>query len=68
LAENVPHLKIVIDHFAKPPIKEKAMGDWAMQFAAAAQYPNVYAKVSGLNTAADWQTWSSIDLMPYIGT
>lgn len=66
LAEKVPDLRMVIDHFAKPPIKEKQMGAWAEQFAAAAQYPNVYAKVSGLNTAADWQTWSSEDLRPYI--
>ncbi|MCY9659985.1 amidohydrolase family protein [Paenibacillus chondroitinus] len=66
LAEKIPDLRMVIDHFAKPPIKEKQMGAWAEQFAAAAQYPNVYAKVSGLNTAADWHTWSSEDLRPYI--
>ncbi|OPH51920.1 hypothetical protein BC351_34475 [Paenibacillus ferrarius] len=66
LAEQIPDLRMVIDHFAKPPIKEKQMGAWADQFAAAAQYPNVYAKVSGLNTAADWLTWNSEDLRPYI--
>jgi L-fuconolactonase len=33
---------------------------------AAAQYSNVYAKVSGLNTAADWANWSAVDLKPYI--
>lgn len=66
LAEKVPNLKMVIDHFAKPPIKEKQMGEWAKQFAAAAQYPNVYAKVSGLNTAADPDTWTADDLKPYI--
>ncbi|MEC0266770.1 amidohydrolase family protein [Paenibacillus anseongense] len=66
LAEQIPDLRMVIDHFAKPPIKEKQMGAWADQFAAAAQYPNVYAKVSGLNTAADWHTWNSEDLRPYI--
>lgn len=66
LAEKVPNLNMVIDHFAKPPIKEKQMGEWADQFAVAAQYPNVYAKVSGLNTAADWHTWSANDLKPYI--
>lgn len=66
LAEKVPDLKIVIDHFAKPPIKERKMGEWAEQFAVAAQCPNVYAKVSGLNTAADPDTWSADDLKPYI--
>jgi L-fuconolactonase len=66
LAEKVPDLKMVIDHFAKPPIKDKQMGVWAEQFARAAQYPNVYAKVSGLNTAADLETWTADDLKPYI--
>lgn len=66
LAEKLPNLKIVIDHLAKPPIKDKVMGEWAKQFAAAAQYPNVYAKVSGLNTAADWANWTAADIKPYI--
>lgn len=66
LMERVPGLKMVIDHLAKPPIKEKQMGAWAEQMAAAARYPNVFAKVSGLNTAADWDTWTADDLKPYI--
>ena len=66
LAERVPNLKMVIDHLAKPPIKNQEMGVWAKQFAAASEYPNVYAKVSGLNTAADWETWSSESLKLYI--
>ena len=66
LAARVPDLTIVIDHLAKPPIKDGAMEPWATQLAAAARYPNVYAKVSGLNTAADPATWSAADLKPYI--
>ncbi len=66
LAEKLPNLTIVIDHLAKPPIKDRVMGDWAEQFASAAEHPNVYAKVSGLNTAADWETWTAADLKPYI--
>jgi L-fuconolactonase len=66
LAEHVPDLTLVVDHLAKPPIKDKQMGAWAEQLAAAARYSNVYAKVSGLNTAADWANWSAADLKPYI--
>src|SRR5581483_6330616 len=66
LAEQIPTLTLIIDHLAKPPIKDRQMGSWAEQFSAAARYPNVYAKVSGLNTAADWNTWSAADLKPYI--
>jgi L-fuconolactonase len=66
LAERVPGLTLVIDHLAKPPIRERVMEPWFTQLAAAARYPNVYAKVSGLNTAADWDTWSAADLRRYI--
>lgn len=66
LAEHAPKLKIIIDHLAKPPIKEKKMDEWRAAMARCAQYPNVYAKISGLNTAADWNNWSAADLKPYI--
>ena len=30
------------------------------------EHPNVYAKVSGLNTAADAESWTAEDLRPYV--
>jgi L-fuconolactonase len=66
LAEKIPNLKMVIDHLAKPPIKDKQMEPWASLMKEAAAYPNVYAKLSGLNTAANWDSWSAIDIKPYI--
>jgi L-fuconolactonase len=42
------------------------MEPWDEQVAGAARYPNVSAKVSGLNTAADPDSWSAADLKPYI--
>lgn len=66
LAERHPNLTLVIDHLAKPPIKSGEWEPWATQLAAAARYSNVHAKVSGLNTAADWDTWSAADLKPAI--
>ncbi len=66
VAAAVPDLKIVIDHLAKPPIKDKGWQPWADLIARCAQHPNVYAKLSGLNTAADWDRWSAADLQPYI--
>lgn len=66
IAERVPELRVVIDHLAKPPIKEGGWDPWASLLARAAEHPNVYAKVSGLNTAADYETWSASDLRPYI--
>lgn len=66
LAERLPGLRLVIDHLAKPPIKEGRLEPWATQMATAARYANVHAKVSGLNTAADPERWSASDLRPYI--
>jgi L-fuconolactonase len=66
LAERVPGLRMVIDHLAKPPIKEKGWEPWASLLARAAECPGVYAKVSGLNTAADAETWTGEDLRPYV--
>ncbi|WP_433379031.1 amidohydrolase family protein [Streptosporangium sp. CA-115845] len=66
LAERVPGLRLVIDHLAKPPIREKGWEPWASLIARAAEHPNVHAKVSGLNTAADAETWTAEDLRPYV--
>ena len=66
LAERVPGLTIVLDHLAKPPINRKTMESWRRQMAAAARYAQVYAKVSGLNTAANSESWSAAELEPPI--
>jgi L-fuconolactonase len=66
LARQLPNLKIVIDHLGKPPIASGDLEPWAAQLAAAAAYPNVYAKVSGLATAANRGRWSAGDLRPSI--
>lgn len=65
LAKHAPNLRIIIDHMAKPPIKDKQIDDWAKAMAAAAAFPNVHVKISGLNTAAA-PDWSAADLKPYI--
>jgi L-fuconolactonase len=67
LARTCPDLRIVIDHLAKPPIASGDYTAWKADLRAAAEHPNVFAKVSGLNTAADWQTWSAADLEEPVG-
>lgn len=67
LAQACPELSIVIDHLAKPPMVSGDLGAWKADLAAAARYPNVAAKVSGLNTAADWATWAAEDLTEVVG-
>ena len=67
LAEKVPNLKMVIDHLAKPPLGDDDRATWRQQMAAAAESPNVYAKVSGLNTVTpDFDNWAYEDIKPLI--
>jgi L-fuconolactonase len=68
LARQLPELPMVLDHLAKPRIKEGATADWIDNFRAAAQFPNVYCKLSGMITEADWQNWKPADLKPYVET
>ena len=67
LSEQVPDLKMVIDHLAKPPLDESERETWRAQMAAAAENPKVFAKVSGLNTAtSDFENWTYEDIKPHI--
>jgi L-fuconolactonase len=65
IAARVPELKIVIDHLAKPPIADDAWDPWASLLGKAAEHPTVYAKVSGLNTAAG-PGWNAATLDRYV--
>ncbi len=67
LARACPHLTIVIDHLAKPPIASGHYDAWKVDLRAAAEQPNVHAKISGLNTAADWASWDAADLEEPVG-
>jgi L-fuconolactonase len=67
LAEACPDLPMVIDHLAKPPIVSGDYDAWKADLRAAAEHPNVHAKVSGLNTAATWDDWTGSDRGESIG-
>ena len=62
----VPDARFVLDHLGKPPIAEGSREPWATQLAALARFENVSAKLSGLVTEADWSSWSTSDLAPYV--
>jgi len=57
---------MVIDHLAKPHIRERKLDDWLPNLQAAAKFPNVYCKLSGMVTEADWKAWKPADLRPYV--
>lgn len=56
----------VIDHLAKPLIRDRTMEPWRSQIRTIAAHPNVYCKLSGLITEADWRNWSADDCRPYL--
>jgi L-fuconolactonase len=61
-----PRQRFVLDHLAKPPVKSGAVDVWARGIRMLASFRNVYAKVSGLVTEADWKGWKPEDLHPYL--
>lgn len=66
LVKSFPNQKFVIDHIAKPYIKKKEVNDWAKDIAAVAMHNNVWCKVSGMVTEADWKNWQEADFTPYL--
>lgn len=66
LSRRHPDLRMVIDHLAKPPIGRGQQEPWWTAIAAAAENPNVYAKVSGLYCATgDLTQWTTDNVRPF---
>ena len=65
LADAVPGVRLVLDHAGKPAIVDGAYEPWAEFVTALAARPNVFCKLSGLVTEADWTKWTVEDLKPY---
>lgn len=66
LAENFPEQPFVIDHLAKPPIMEGILEPWKSLIGTIANLPNVWCKLSGMVTEAEWQGWKPEDFDPYL--
>ncbi|MBI0379687.1 amidohydrolase family protein [Streptomyces albiflaviniger] len=62
---ELPQLRFVLDHAAKPPVASGERDPWALQLAALAALPNVDCKLSGLVTEADWDGWKPEQVLPY---
>ena len=68
VAARLPELPLVIDHLAKPQIKDGRVDNWHDHFCRAATFPNVYCKLSGMITEANWNQWKAAELKPYVDT
>lgn len=67
-AAAFPEQKFVLDHIAKPYIKQGLIDDWKKDIKQLAALENVWCKISGLVTEADWQHHSHDDFIPYLET
>ena len=63
---KLPDQRLVIDHIAKPDIKNKKFDEWAADIGKLNAFKNLYCKVSGMVTEADWQYWKNDDFAPYL--
>jgi L-fuconolactonase len=68
MVKKFPKQKFIIDHLAKPAIKSQEIQQWQKQITAIAKNENVYCKLSGMVTEADWQNHTYNDFLPYMQT
>jgi L-fuconolactonase len=61
-----PRQRFVVDHLAKPPIKSGDIDFWAQGIRRLAELPNLFCKLSGLVTEADWQQWEPEQIVPFL--
>jgi len=66
LVQQFPDQRFVIDHIAKPSIKDGKIDEWKAGMEKISKQQNVYCKLSGMVTEADWKTWTGESLTPYI--
>jgi L-fuconolactonase len=61
-----PDQPFVIDHLAKPNIKECKIDEWKRSIVSVAQFENLSCKISGMVTEAAWKAWKKEDFRPYL--
>ncbi len=61
-----PNQKFVLDHLAKPPIRTGEVEPWKSLIAEIGKHDNVYCKLSGMVTEADFKNWKLSDFQPYL--
>lgn len=64
--KHFPEQLFVLNHLAKPLIKTGEIAQWTSAISSLAKHENIYCKVSGMVTEADWTNWSYNDLAPYM--
>lgn len=65
LVDRHPNQVFIIDHIAKPQIAAAHVEPWKSRMIEIARRPNVYCKISGMATEADWKHWTPDQLRRY---
>ncbi len=68
LIDRHPNQTFVLDHIAKPRIRDGVISPWRDYIRALAERPNVFCKLSGMVTEADYGSWTEQQLEPYFDT
>jgi L-fuconolactonase len=66
LVRAFPEQAFVVDHLAKPLIRDGTLSPWREQLRELSGAPNVCCKVSGMVTEAKWHEWKPADFRPYL--
>lgn len=66
LVDRHPDQVFVLDHIAKPAIRAAELQPWAQNLAELARRPNVFCKLSGVVTEANYKTWTYDQILPYM--
>ena len=66
LARAFPEQPFVLDHLGKPDIKSGTLAGWEESIRELARSSNVFCKLSGMVTEADWKHWQVEDFFPYL--
>jgi L-fuconolactonase len=68
LVRRFPRQRFVIDHLAKPSVRSGEIEPWSQFMRKIAENENVFCKLSGLVTEANWTGWSAADFAPFLDT
>lgn len=63
-----PNQIFILDHIAKPRIHEQVIEPWRSNLQELARRENIYCKISGMVTEAEWHSWNEAQLWPYMET
>ena len=61
-----PNQKFIVDHLAKPLMKEGKIEPWKKDIRKLAKADNVFCKLIGMVTEANWNSWKHEDFIPYM--